>query len=167
MQKQLWIVMDIRTGIGQDSHRFESQPTGKKCIIGGILFESTPALQGNSDADVVLHAITNAISGVTGINILGNIADKMCKRGITDSSMYLKKALEFLREYRINNLSVSIECKTPKISPRIEEIKISLSEILKIEKNRIGITATTGESLTAFGRGEGIQCFAVVTVIKI
>lgn len=158
--------MKIKTGIGQDSHRFETEMTAKKCVIGGIYFDDMPALAGNSDADVVLHAVTNAISGVTGINLLGKIADDMCKSGITDSVEYLKEALKYLGDFTISNISISIECKKPKMSPRIPEMKSKISELLSIDTNDIGITATTGEGLTDFGRGLGIQCFAVITVVE-
>lgn len=158
--------MKIKTGIGQDSHRFESEITDKKCIIGGIEFSQLPALEGNSDADVVLHAITNAVSGVTGINILGKITDDMCKSGITDSTEYLKEALKYLGDFEISNISISIECKRPKISPRISEMKSKIAELLSISPEDVGVTATTGEGLTDFGRGLGIQTFAVITIYK-
>jgi len=158
--------MKIKTGIGQDSHRFEETQTGKKCVIGGIVFNNIPALAGNSDADVVLHAICNAISGVTGVNILGKVTDVMCQSGITDSSEYVKEALKYLGDFNISNISISIECLKPKISPRIDEMKIAIAELLKIDTLDIGITATTGEGLTDFGRGLGIQAFVIITVFK-
>jgi 2-C-methyl-D-erythritol 2,4-cyclodiphosphate synthase len=155
----------MKVGIGQDSHRFDFGDTNKKLVLGGVVFENHPPLKGNSDADVVLHSITNAISGVTCVNILGKIADEMClERSITDSSEYLKEAMKYLEGSRIVHLSISIECSTPKISPRISEMRASLSKLLRLPGNCIGITATTGEGLTAFGRGEGIQVFSCITV---
>lgn len=156
--------MKIRTGIGQDSHRFDTL-NEKTCIIGGIEIINCEGLKGNSDADVVLHAITNAISGITGVNILGGIADELCKKGITDSSVYLLKALEFLGNNKISHVSISLECKKPKISPHIEKMKNRISDLLSISVSDIGITATTGEGLTDFGRGEGIQAFAILTTM--
>jgi len=157
--------MNIRVGLGQDSHRFDRENPKKKLILGGVIFEGFPGLKGNSDADVIMHAITNAISGVTGVNILGERSDYLCQeKGITDSSVYLKDAMRFLKKMRLVHVSVSIEAKMPKISPRIDEMKVALSEILKLSPNDIGITATSGEGLSPFGRGEGIQAFAVVTV---
>lgn len=157
--------MNIRVGLGQDSHRFDRKNPKKKLILGGVIFEGFPGLKGNSDADVIMHAITNAISGVTGVNILGERSDYLCQgKGITDSSVYLKDAMRFLKKMRLVHVSVSIEAKTPKISPRIDEMKVALSNILELSPNDIGITATSGEGLSPFGRGEGIQAFAVVTV---
>ena len=87
----------MKVGIGQDSHKFDFDNKDKKLILGGIVFEDCPPLDGNSDADVVLHSLTNAVSGVTCVNILGEISDDMCfKQGIKDSKEYLKEALKYL-----------------------------------------------------------------------
>lgn len=153
----------MKVAIGQDSHRFDFENTNKKLILGGVLFEGYAGLNGNSDADVVLHAITNAVSGITCKNIIGKVADDMCKSGITDSEEYLKEALKYLDD-SIEHLSISIECKTPKITPMIEKMRENIAGILNIRPNQIGITATTGEGLTEFGKGEGISVFCVLTV---
>jgi 2-C-methyl-D-erythritol 2,4-cyclodiphosphate synthase len=156
----------MKVGIGLDSHRFDFEDKEKKLILAGVVFEGHPPLKGNSDADVVLHSITNAISGVTGVNILGEKADKMClEEGITESRAYLAEALRHLNGSKIVHLSLAIECQTPIISPRIPEMRASLQKLLDIPPNCIGITATTGESLTPFGQGLGIQVFSCVTVI--
>ncbi len=161
------ILPRIKTGLGQDSHRFELQDHHKPLILGGILFPNDPPLQGNSDADVLLHAITNAISGLTGINILGPRSDDLClNQGITDSRIYLQEALKHLGDWTITHLSCSIEGKRPKITPRLMELKSSLAQLLNLPIENIGITATTGEELTAFGRGEGIQVFCIVTAVS-
>ena len=153
----------MKVGIGQDSHRFDFDNKEKKLILGGVIFENEPPLLGNSDADVVLHAITNAVSGVTCVNILGKKSDEMCKNGITDSNEYLKESLKYL-DSKIVHISVSIEALNPKISPKVEEIRKSIANILGITENSVGITATTGEGLTEFGKGQGISCFAILTV---
>lgn len=156
--------MNIRVAIGQDSHRFSSVPSSRPLILGGLVFPGFPPLEANSDGDVVLHAITNAISGISGVNILGAIADKMClEEGIVDSSQYLAKALEFLQG-RIVHLSISIEGSRPPISPRVPEMAQSIGNLLGISPQAIGITATSGEGLTAFGQGKGIQVFVCITV---
>ncbi|MCK5525126.1 MAG: 2-C-methyl-D-erythritol 2,4-cyclodiphosphate synthase [Thiomargarita sp.] len=159
--------MFVKTGLGQDSHRFDFDNKTKKLILGGVVFEGEPPLQGNSDADVVLHALCNAISGVTGVNILGEVSDALCQEdGIIDSRVYVQEALNYLNNWHLCHLSCSIECKMPKITPKIAEMKASLSELLGLKKEDIGITATSGEGLTAFGRGEGIQVLCIVTVIN-
>ncbi len=153
----------MKVAIGQDSHKIDHNNKEKKLIIGGVEFQEDYCLAGNSDADVVLHAITNAISGITGKNIIGKVADEMCQKGITNSEVYLKKALSDLKE-EIIHLSISIECLIPKISPKIEEMKKNIANMLQIKKEQIGITATTGEGLTEFGKGNGINVFVCITV---
>ena len=157
--------MTIKTGIGQDSHAFEKK-SGKPLILSGVKFDHSFGLKGNSDADVIFHSITNAISSVTGKNILGSIADKLVHQGEKDSSKYLQLALDDLHEWKINHIAISVECLMPKISPQIELMKQKISVICKININDVGITATSGEGLTAFGRGEGIQAITIITVSK-
>lgn len=158
----------VKTAIGQDSHRFEPDTSSKPLVLGGVMIPGCPGLCGNSDADVILHAITNAISGISGVNILGEASDTLClKQGITDSSVYLAKALDTMHGYTIIHLSLSIEAKRPKLAPHIDIIKKSLSKLLLLPVSNIGITATSGEELTEFGRGNGIQVFACITVQKI
>jgi 2-C-methyl-D-erythritol 2,4-cyclodiphosphate synthase len=159
----------IRIGIGQDSHRFEEQKTDKELVLGGVVFPRELALQGNSDADVVLHAITNGISGITGKPILGKVADTLCKQGVTDSAVYLEKAVEDLTAigYKVGHVSISLECLKPKIMPKLEEIRTSVAELLGITTDDVGLTATTGEGLTDFGKGLGVQAFCVVTGYKV
>lgn len=153
----------MKVAIGQDSHKIDYNNKDKKLILGGIDFEEEFSLLANSDGDVVLHSITNAISGITCKNILGKIADKMCKQGIKNSEEYLKEALKYLNE-KIIHVSISIECKIPKISPKIEHMRKNIARILKIDENCIGITATTGEGLTEYGKGNGINVFTCITV---
>lgn len=153
----------MKVAIGQDSHRIEKSEQEKEIILGGIIFQEKFSIVANSDGDVVLHAITNAVSGITGKNILGKITDDMCKSGITNSEEYLKEALKYLNE-KIIHISISIECLIPKINPKVEEMRKNVARILKIEKDNVGITATTGEHLTECGKGNGISVFACLTV---
>ena len=153
----------MKVAIGQDSHRMDYTNTDKKLLLGGIEFDEKFSIIANSDGDVVLHSITNAISGITGKNILGKVSDEMCKKGITNSEEYLKEALKYLNN-RVIHLSISIECQTPKISPKIEQMRKNISRILEIDENCIGITATSGEGLTEFGKGNGISVFSCLTV---
>ena len=157
--------MIAKTGIGQDSHAFEETP-GKPLILAGIKLDHPIGLKGNSDADVVLHSITNAISSITGNNILGSVADQLSQEGVTDSSNYLKLALDDLKDWKISHIAIAIECLKPKISPQIDSMKKSIAKLCHINKTDVGITATTGEGLTAFGKGEGIQAITIITVNK-
>jgi 2-C-methyl-D-erythritol 2,4-cyclodiphosphate synthase len=101
------------------------------------------------------------------VNILGKISDDLClKQGITDSQIYVQEALKYLNGWEISHVSFSIECQTPKITPKIEEMKTAISGLLNVDLQDVCITATTGEGLTDFGRGLGIQVFCVVTMVK-
>lgn len=156
------------TSLGQDSHRFvsDSIPAGlsaRSLRLGGITIPEAPALDGNSDADVILHALTNAVSGLTGVNVLGSRADALCREGITDSAVYLKEALKALGQWELLHCSISLEGQRPKMAPHIEAIRRRLAELLNLRPDQIGLTATSGEALTAFGRGDGIQVFCLLS----
>ena len=159
----------IKVGLGQDSHRIQESSGGKTLILCGVKFDESFSLEGNSDSDVVLHALTNAVSGITGRPIIGPVADGMCLAGITDSQAYLRAALADLeaKGYKSSHISVSIECRKPKILPRIPEMRKRLAELTGLVIGDVGITATSGEGLTDFGRGLGIQAMVVVTAAKI
>lgn len=180
------------SAIGQDSHRFvklidskendicESYTTSnskdecthaftptKKLILAGVEIPGVEGLDGNSDADVVFHALTNAISGISCVNVLGEITDSMCNSGIMDSGEYLQYALNTLSDSCIVHVSVSIECARPKLSPYIAQMRKSIARRVCISENSVGITATSGEGLTDFGRGLGIQVFCIVTARRV
>lgn len=156
--------MIVRTGIGQDSHRFLPPDSSKPCVIGGLIFEDAPGFNANSDGDVVLHALCNAISSLTGILVLGNIADDLClKDGITDSEVYLVEAIKTLDKQKIRHVAITIEAKKPKIKDRIFQMRQNIARIMNVEISQVGITATSGEGLTDFGCGDGVQVFAIIT----
>lgn len=159
--------MKFRTGIGQDSHRFLPVDHTKPCIIAGLIFENTPGFSANSDGDVVFHAICNAISSVTGTLILGDIADDLClKDGITDSEVYLQEAMKTLGSQQISHIAISIEAKKPRFKERITEMRANIAHVMKLDLSQVGITATTGEGLTDFGCGDGVQCFVILTTVE-
>ncbi len=153
--------------IGQDSHRFEidAAPSGNVIRLGATDIPHDRRLIANSDGDVVLHAITNAVSGYTGVNILGSRADKIClEQGIRDSRIYLAEALKYMNGATIVHCSMTIECLAPKLMQYIDQMKSNIGDLLEIPQSCVGITATTGEGLTSFGRGEGIQVFVILTI---
>jgi len=156
------------SAIGQDSHRFEPDGSLKPLMLGGVLIPNCVGLEGNSDADVILHAVTNAVSGISGQNILGKISDDLCRSGQTDSRVYLEKAVETLSvgEWKLTHVSISVEARRPHLANHIPAIKKSVASMLSLRESDIGLTATTGEGLTAFGRGEGIQAFVIVSAVK-
>ena len=157
--------MKVKTGLGLDSHRFVEGDSDKPFILGGVVFDDAPALSGNSDADVILHAVTDAISGVTGVTVIGAVADAMCRRGVTDSKAYLAVALESLGDWRLTHVSIVLECLRPKIDPKVIALRESVAGLLALEVSDVCITATTGEQLNDVGRGLGIHASVIVTAV--
>lgn len=152
----------MRVGIGQDSHRF-LQEGDKPCVVGGIVFDDAPGLDADSDGDVVLHAICNAISSLTGVPILGGIAIAMCKAGEKDSSAYLEKAVETLGKQRVVHVALTVEGQRPKFQKKSEIMRKHVAGLLGLEMSQVGITFTSGDGLTDFGKGLGLQCFCILT----
>ncbi|MCI0382814.1 MAG: 2-C-methyl-D-erythritol 2,4-cyclodiphosphate synthase [Chlamydiae bacterium] len=157
----------VRVGIGQKSHRFLPSNSSKPCVIGGVIFEDVPGLAADSDGDVIFHAICNGISSLTGVPILGGIALDLCmKDGITDSQVYLEKALETLGKIKIEHVALALEGKKPRIQNRIIEIRQKIAEVMKLGITQIGLTVTSGDGLTDFGCGDGLQCFCILSSIE-
>jgi 2-C-methyl-D-erythritol 2,4-cyclodiphosphate synthase len=152
------------SAIGQDSHRFEPDGSTKPLLLGGMEVPGCPGLAGNSDADVVLHAITNAVSGLHGFPVIGKIADDLCLgQGVRDSRAYLAKSLELLAGYELLHVSITIEAARPRLAGSIPAMRESIARLLALPVAHVALTVTSGEGLTAFGRGEGIQAFVVVS----
>jgi 2-C-methyl-D-erythritol 2,4-cyclodiphosphate synthase len=157
----------FRTGIGQDSHRFLSEDMTKPCVIAGLIFEDVPGFKANSDGDVVFHCICNAISSLTGEIILGKVADELLnKHGITDSSVFLQEAVKTLKNQKIVHVALTLEGSRPHFLKRIPLMRENIAKALSIDVSAVGITATTGEGLTDFGCGDGVQCFCLMTTVE-
>lgn len=158
--------MDIKVGIGEDSHPFAGQD--KKLMLGGVEIEGFAGFKGNSDGDIILHAICNAFDVVAQEGSLANYSDKMCEAGITDSSEYVKYIINKAKEkgWRARNISVSIEAKVPRLEPYSYQMKNRIAELLEINRNDVGLTFTSGEGLTDFGKGMGMRATAVITFIS-
>ncbi|HOT45584.1 MAG TPA: 2-C-methyl-D-erythritol 2,4-cyclodiphosphate synthase [Spirochaetota bacterium] len=159
------IIPDIRTGFGMDSHRFAAGDT-KKLILGGVEIPGEPGFEANSDGDVVFHALFNAVSQALGEGSISYFADPLCRKGVTDSGEYLAVIRDIMgqRGYAIGNIGIMLEGSRPRIAGREGPMKDRIAGIFTITPDRIGITATSGEGLTDFGRGLGMQCFCVVTL---
>lgn len=159
--------MKPRVGIGQDSHRFLPLDSSKPCIIAGLIFEDVPGFNANSDGDVVFHSICNAITSLTGVMILGAIADDLClKDGITDSEVYLKEAIKTLGNQQIVHVAVTLEGKRPVFKHHIDEMRQNIARVMNLNISQVGLTATSGEGLTDFGCGDGVQCFVILTTVE-
>ena len=157
----------VRTGIGQDSHRFLPPDSAKPCVIAGIIFDDTPGLDADSDGDVVFHAICNAITSLTGVQILGGIAIELChKDGITDSQVYLERALETLGKQKIEHVAFTIEGKRPRFQAHHLEMRQKVASVMGLTVDQVGFTATTGDGLSDFGCGDGLMCFCILTTVE-
>lgn len=157
----------VKIGIGQDSHRFLKTDSAKPCIVAGVVFEELPGLMADSDGDVVFHAICNGITSVTHIPILGGIAQEMCKKnGITDSAVYLTEAMKTLENQMVEHVALTIEGKRPKFQPHIDKMRDSVAKVMHLDLSQVGLTVTSGDGLTEFGCGVGLQCLCILTVME-
>lgn len=155
---------EFRTGQGYDVHAFTE---GKSVILCGIPVPHGRALKGHSDADVAMHALTDAIFGAMAEGDIGRWfppSDPQWKGA--PSRIFLEKAMERVRERggALVNADVTIICERPKIGPHAEEMIAALSDIMNVERGRISVKATTSEGLGFTGREEGIAAMAVATV---
>ncbi len=156
---------DVRTGQGFDVHRFCD---GDHVWLGGIKIAHTQSLMGHSDADVALHALTDAVLGAIGAGDIGQHfppSDPQWRGAASD--IFLADAAQRVsrRGARITNVDLTIICETPKIDPHRDAIRARLSAILELAPERINIKATTTETLGFTGRREGIAALATATVV--
>ena len=161
-------ITKLRIGNGYDIHRLVK---GRNLIIGGIQLTHPDdlGLDGHSDADVLSHSIMDALLGALSLGDIGKYfppTDEKWKNA--DSLFLLSKVYELIRDqgWDVNNIDSVIIAERPKIKPYVEQIKNNISKILQIDKNLIGIKATTNEKLGPEGREEGISCHSVVLLEK-
>ncbi len=153
-----------RVGLGLDSHKFTDKP--KQLVLGGILIPNEQGLEANSDGDVILHSLFNALSQSVGGKSLGFYADPLCEKGIRDSKAYLRIALDMINEkgFKINHIGIMVEAKKPRLDKYEELIKENIANLCGIGTNQVGLTVTSGEGLTPFGEGKAIQVFSIVSL---
>lgn len=158
--------MDIRLGNGYDVHAFE---TGDHVILCGIRIPHTAKLKGHSDADVAMHAITDAIYGALAQGDIGRQfppSDPQWKGAASD--IFLKHAGDLAHDmgFTISNIDCTIICELPKIGPHANAMQDELARILDIDATRISVKATTSEELGFTGRKEGIAAIATAALVK-
>lgn len=160
----------FRVGLGQDSHSFVAASENKPLILGGVKIDEKGGLKANSDGDVILHSICNALSSAIGGDSLSTWTDDMClKQGIKDSARYVEYIFDKTAalNYAVVNISISVEAKRPVLKiDVINQIKKRIASLLKVKTEQVGITFTSGEGLTTFGRGQGIQVFTIINIAK-
>jgi 2-C-methyl-D-erythritol 2,4-cyclodiphosphate synthase len=158
--------MDIRVGFGYDVHRFaEDRPL----YLGGILFEKEKGLEGHSDADVLIHAICDALLGAANLGDIGkHFPDNSLEYRNISSLVLLEKVVQMIREkgFDIGNIDSTVCLEKPRLADRIKEMQQKLAETISCNPEKISIKATTTEKLGFTGRGEGISAYAVVLIRK-
>jgi len=160
--------MDIRAGTGIDFHRLildEKRPL----IIGGFEIPGELALEGHSDADLLLHALADAVLGALGLADIGHyFSDRDPANKNLDSSAIVSFAVREMhkKDFRLSNADITIIGEKPRISPHREDIKNSVASILEIDPSKISIKATTTEKMGALGRSEGLGCLATVLIFR-
>lgn len=158
--------MNIRIGFGVDVHRLEE---GREFWLGGLKLPSSFGAVGHSDADVLIHAICDALLGALNLRDIGfHFSDTdPAYKGI-DSKLLLKNVMELVFEkgYRVVNIDATVILEKPKVNPHIPEIQDILARILHVETDCVSIKATTHEKVDSFGAGEAVKAYAVCLVSK-
>lgn len=152
----------IRIGSGHDTHRLV---TGRPLTLGGVVIEYPLGLDGHSDADVLLHALTDAILGALALGDIGDhFPDTDAKWRDADSSLFLQAALTRMRDagYAIANVDATLFAQAPKLGPVKAEIRANIARLLGVDPGQVSVKAKTGERVGHIGRGEAIGCHAVV-----
>lgn len=158
--------MKIRVGMGFDVHKLVE---GRDLWLGGIRIPHTLGLLGHSDADVLIHAICDALLGAANMRDIGyHFPDTAGEYENIDSKILLKRTMELVRSkgYELGNIDATICAERPKINPHIPEMKQVLAEVLSVDPEDISIKATTTERLGYTGREEGMSAYAVVLLQK-
>ena len=159
--------MKIRVGFGYDVHRLVE---GRDLWLGGIKIPHCLGLLGHSDADVLIHAICDALLGAANLRDIGqHFPDKSDEYKNIDSKILLKKTVELIKEkgYEVGNIDATVCAERPKINPHIPAMQKTLAEVIGIDSDDISIKATTTEKLGFTGREEGISAYAVALVNKL
>jgi 2-C-methyl-D-erythritol 2,4-cyclodiphosphate synthase len=153
--------MTIRIGQGFDVHAFEE---GRQLVLGGVTIPHSHGLAGHSDADVLIHAVCDALLGAGGLGDIGrHFPDDDAAYKNVDSRVLLRRVMAQLRDLRftVGNIDVTVIAQAPKLAPYIESMQQHLSEDLQITPEQVNIKATTTEMLGFTGRQEGIAAMAV------
>ncbi|HHX32015.1 MAG TPA: 2-C-methyl-D-erythritol 2,4-cyclodiphosphate synthase [Bacteroidales bacterium] len=158
--------MQIKVGFGYDMHQLLE---GRDLIVGGVKIDHTKGLQGHSDADVLIHAICDALLGAANLRDIGyNFPDTLADYKNIDSTVLLRRTVELLKDkgYSIGNIDSTICAERPKLNPHIPSMQQRLAEVMGINIDDISIKATTSEKMGFVGREEGITAYTIVLIQK-
>lgn len=158
--------MKVKVGFGYDVHRLADN---RELWLGGVKIEHTQGLLGHSDADVLIHAICDALLGAANLRDIGfHFPDTAGEYKNIDSKILLARTKELIKEkgYEIGNVDATICAERPKINPHIPKMQKVMSQILEIDEEDISIKATTSEKMGFVGREEGFSAYAVALIEK-
>lgn len=158
--------MKVRVGLGYDVHQLAE---GRDLILGGIKIDHCKGLLGHSDADVLIHAVCDALLGAANMRDIGYyFPDTSAETLDMDSRIILRKTVDLLatKGYRVGNIDATICAERPKINPHVPAMKACLAQIIGCDEDDISIKATTTEKLGFTGREEGISAYAVCLIEK-
>ena len=156
----------IRVGLGHDRHRLVP---GRQLILGGVTIEFEKGLDGHSDADVLLHAVTDAILGAAGLGDIGEwFPNSDLQWGNANSAHFLLAAIDEVRKrgWEISNLDCTIHAERPKLSPYKHVIAARIADLLRIDVTQVNVKAKTGEKVGPIGRQEAIDADAIVLIVR-
>jgi len=155
----------MRVGIGYDIHRFQE---GRRLLLGGVEIAGEEGLGGHSDADVLLHAIMDALLGAAGLSDIGHFfpPDDPTFAG-ADSRELLARTMQMIGPlgYAVENVDATVIAERPRLAPHIKAMRQRIAETLEIDESRVSVKATTNEGLGDIGRGEGIATLAVALLV--
>ncbi len=166
VNRQLSIKMKIRVGFGYDVHQLVE---GRDLWLGGVKLQHSKGLLGHSDADVLIHAICDALLGAANMRDIGfHFPDNSADYKGIDSKILLKKVVELIatKGYKVGNIDATVCAEHPKLNPHIPEMQQVLADVMGIDADDVSIKATTTEKLGFTGREEGISAFATVLIEK-
>ncbi len=152
-------------GIGYDAHRFAA---GRRLVLGGVEFVSDVGLLGHSDADVLIHAVIDALLGAAGIGDIGQHFPPGDPRYTNADSLDLLRRVATLldaSDWRVGNVDVTVIAERPKIGPRALEMRRHIGDAAAVDPARVSVKATTNEGMGFIGRGEGIAAIAVAEIV--
>jgi 2-C-methyl-D-erythritol 2,4-cyclodiphosphate synthase len=158
--------MKFRVGLGFDVHPLE---TGRAMWLGGIKIPSQKGAVGHSDADVLIHAICDALLGAANLRDIGfHFSNKDERWKNADSKIFLKETIRMLNEkgWRVENVDCTVTLEEPKVNPHVTEMKKIMAPLMNITEDDISIKATTSEKLGYVGREEGVNAMAVALIVK-
>jgi 2-C-methyl-D-erythritol 2,4-cyclodiphosphate synthase len=153
----------MRVGLGVDVHAFSAPGEGRRLVLGGVEIPSEMGLVGHSDADVLAHAVTDALLGAAGLEDIGHYFPDTDERYRgADSIWLLREARELVGDaWEVTNVDAVVICERPKIRDHRQDMRENLAAALRVEGTRVGVRGTTSERLGFTGRGEGIAAQAV------